>query len=112
MVDISTDVDGAEEVASALQNATMEDEVTYSVRTPVHYALYQEVGTRFHPPQPFMRPAQRATETEIIFHAQRAKSLDDLMDRLATNLRDGAKRRAPVRTGRLRESIHKTRLGS
>ncbi len=35
------------------------DESTPFVRigTNVRYAIYQELGTRFHPAQPFMRPA-------------------------------------------------------
>lgn len=28
--------------------------------TNVRYAIFQEIGTRFHPPQPFLRPALEA----------------------------------------------------
>ncbi len=30
------------------------------VGTNVIYAIYQEIGTRFHPPTPFLRPAMEA----------------------------------------------------
>ena len=34
-----------------------EDGMEAVVGTPVRYAIYQEYGTRKHPPAPFMRPA-------------------------------------------------------
>lgn len=50
MVEASTDVDGADEVAAALEAAANQnqDEVGYAVRTMVPYAYYQEFGTSFH----------------------------------------------------------------
>ncbi|WP_327050560.1 HK97-gp10 family putative phage morphogenesis protein [Halomicrococcus gelatinilyticus] len=92
-----------EEWESSLPNG----EVVWAVKTEVHYAIYQEFGTSHHPPQPYMRPAvQRISQSgEIQRILGDADNLDDGIQEIAMEVRDEAKDFAPVRTGRLRDSI-------
>lgn len=77
----------------------------WTVGPTVDYAKYQEYGTAFHPPQPFMRPAAQTVQANIGTHVRGASSLDDAIKSAAMAVEREAKERAPVDTGQLRASI-------
>lgn len=104
LVGAAAAINGIEEAADQ-----MEGEVVYVVGTPLEYSVYQEVGTAFHAPQPYMRPAVNDARTRLQAEVRKSDDLDEALDNLATAVRDGAKRRAPVETGTLRDSITKER---
>lgn len=104
LIGAASAIDTIEEAADQ-----MEGEVVYVVGTPVEYSVHQEVGTSFHAPQPFMRPAVNNARARLQAEIQKNDDLDEALNSLATAVRDGAKRRAPVDTGHLRDSITKER---
>jgi hypothetical protein len=112
----------------------LDDNVLARVGTAVDYAPHVEFGTAPHeitpdeaealrfevddeivytkrvmhpgtPPQPFMRPAVRQTVASLEDFAERSKTLDEMIVRAATKAERVARRRAPVDTGNLQNSI-------
>lgn len=77
---------------------------TYTVATDVEYAVYQEFGTIHHPAQPHVRPAVQRGPRYMQRNAGTVSSVDELLNRTAQDILQEVKRRAPVDTGRLRDS--------
>lgn len=77
---------------------------TYTVYTDVEYALYQELGTIHHAPQPHVRPGIQHGRARMNNIAQQSASLDELLHKTAEEILNEIRRRAPVKTGRLRDS--------
>lgn len=111
MVNVELDLDGATRIALILETASgvLDDEVLYAVGTPLQYGVYQEVGTSFHGAQPFMQPAARKAQANVQTALRRHDDMESALEWLAEMVRDESKRRAPVRTGRLKRSIHMER---
>lgn len=111
-MDIELDIDGAEEAIAEFETMSEEvpDEVVYAVGSPLEYSKYQEFGTRFHPPQPYLRPATEQTKANLAQIIARSDDFESAMEDIAGEIRDEAKARAPVRTGRLQESIESRRV--
>lgn len=107
MVEISMRTVGAAILIDQLMDAAavLDDKTVYVVGTPVHYAPHQEFGTVNHPAQPYMRPAVQIAENQISDAIKRHDDLDAALRFLASVVRDESQRRAPVDTGRLRDSI-------
>ena len=82
---------------------------TYIVGTNVEYAPYVEFGTRHMSAQPYLRPAVEEVRSNIPRYVSRSSSLDDAVRLAAVECEAGARRRAPVDTGNLRNSIRSTR---
>lgn len=81
-------------------------DVTYKVASDVHYAPHQEFGTVHHSAQPYMRPSVRVAESRMsTYFRVTDRGLDAAVAAMARDVRDNSKRRAPVRSGRLRDSI-------
>jgi len=76
----------------------------------VEYGAYQEFGTSKMAAQPFMRPAIEAVRgpfQKAMSQAWRStREAQDVVDKTAFSVEQGAKQRAPVDTGALRSSIH------
>jgi hypothetical protein len=75
----------------------------------VEYGVFQELGTSRLAPQPFMSPAVEAVRPG--FEAAFANQLTDaqvesVIIKTAFDIERGAKERAPVDTGALKNSIH------
>lgn len=105
---VDFDVQGAIPIIALLETASdeLKGKTTYAVGTPLQYGIYQEFGTFRHPPQPFLRPATRSAIRRWESFFDRADEIDEAIKLIAKDIEQGAKRRAPVRTGRLRDSIH------
>lgn len=76
----------------------------------VNYGLFNEWGTSKMTAVPFMRPAVEAVRpgfNKAMHQAWRSVSLmQSVVDKTAFDVERGAKQRAPVDTGALRNSIH------
>lgn len=84
-----------------------DDNPVYIVGTPVHYAPYQEFGSSQNAAQPYMRPAVRKARGQIKSEMRKADDMDDAVSALADIVLKESQRNAPVRTGKLRDSIYK-----
>lgn len=82
----------------------------YRVGTNVEYAVYVEFGTSRMEAQPYLRPAVEQAVTEMDTIADSADSPDELVEQLALRIEELAKKRAPVDTGTLRNSIEAQRV--
>lgn len=111
MVRIGMNVVGDALLIQQLREAkeALGNDVVWTVGTPMDRGLYQEVGTSFHPPQPWLRPAANSGRRRMETILSKHDDFDDGMEALAMYVRDEAKKNAPVRTGELRESIHAER---
>lgn len=112
MTRISIHVDGAERVASQFDAMAIEieSEVVYAVGTPLEYSIWQEIGTTFHPPQPYMRPSVEEVRAKQMKYLASNAGFDEAIEDMAKDVRDKAKDRAPVDTGALKRSIEMERL--
>lgn len=75
----------------------------------VEYGVYQELGTVKMSAQPFMRPAVEAVRSgfDAAFRNQlTAAQAEAVVVKAALDIERGAKERAPVDTGALKNSIH------
>lgn len=84
--------------------------VRYVVSVGAEYAVYVEYGTSRNQAQPYLRPAVEQAIRRMDVHTDRADSPQELAERLALEIEAGAKERAPVDTGNLRNSIQVRRL--
>lgn len=111
-MDIELDIDGAEDIVAEFEalSAELPDEVVYAVGSPLEYSKYQEFGTRFHPPQPYLRPATEQTKRNLTRIIAQSDDFETAMETIAEEVEGTAKDLAPVRTGRLQESIEKRRV--
>ena len=82
----------------------------YRVGTDVEYAVYVEFGTASNEAQPYLRPAVEQALSEMDRVADRADSPEELVEELALRVEELAKKRAPVDTGTLRNSIEAQRV--
>lgn len=98
---------GAAIVIDQLRDAAsvLDDKTVYVVGTPVEYAPHQEFGTVNHSAQPYMRPAVQIAENQVSDALKRHDDMDTALRFLAETVKGESQRRAPVRTGRLRDSI-------
>lgn len=111
-MDIELEIDGAEDAIAEFEtmSESMPDEIVYAVGSPLEYSKYQEFGTRFHPPQPYLRPATEQTKANLAQIIAQSDDFETAMENIAEEVRDAAKARAPVRTGALQESIESRRV--
>lgn len=77
----------------------------YRVGTNVEYAVYVEFGTSRMEAQPYLRPAAEQAVAELDQIADDVDNADELVEELALKIEEYAKERAPVDTGKLRNSI-------
>lgn len=84
---------------------------SYVVGASAEYAAYVEFGTTSNRAQPYLFPAARyVMRTEFDSLASSARSVGDLIRRVALAIEREAKKRAPVDTGNLRSSIQAVKL--
>lgn len=102
MTGFAAAIDQLEDAADAL-----ESDVVYAVGTPHEYGIWQEIGTARHPPQPYMRPATNRAQRRVKVEMAKANDMDEAISNLADIVLKESKKEAPVRTGQLRDSIHK-----
>jgi len=103
------DIDGVALTVSRLE-AMKPEEASYKVSAKTDYAVYVEFGTKFMQAQPYMRPAVNQTMREADVYANRADSVDEFVELLAEAIADKARTRAPVDTGKLKNSIEAEKL--
>ena len=111
-MNLEIDIVGVEDVVGdfeAMRNG-LSDEVVYAVGSPLEYAKYQEYGTYFHPPQPYLRPAAEQTKANLSRIVAQSEDFESAMENIAEEVEEAAKARAPVRTGALRDSIETRRV--
>lgn len=81
-------------------------DAAYVVAVGAEYGAYVEFGTSKMEAQPYLFPAARTViNSEYERHEAAARSVDDLVRRLALAIEREAKQNAPVDTGNLRSSI-------
>lgn len=86
-------------------NIELKDDAVYVVGPSVGYAVFQEYGTRYHPPQPYMRPAAEEAQNRIGDFVAQEGSVSAGVEKTALFVERRAKELAPVDTGQLRSSI-------
>lgn len=79
--------------------------VTYRVGSDVSYSVHVEFGTSRMQAQPYLRPAVETAMSDIDQLADAADSPEELVKLLAEEIADVARQKAPVDTGRLKNSI-------
>jgi hypothetical protein len=83
-------------------------EPTRILHDGVKYGVYQEFGTRYMAPHPFMTPAVEAVRgpmKEGMGQIANLEAMDTFIDKIAHDAEGIAKAYAPVRTGALKNSI-------
>jgi hypothetical protein len=81
-------------------------EVAYVVGVGARYGAYVEFGTSKMKPQPYLMPATRyVLRSELPSIANEANSIEDIVRMTALEIEAQAKERAPVDTGKLKNSI-------
>jgi len=84
----------------------------YVVAVGAEYGAYVEFGTSRMEAQPYLFPAARTVmESEYKRYEAQARTVDDLVRRLALAIERQAKQNAPVDTGTLRSSIEAHPVG-
>jgi len=83
---------------------------SYRVKAGAPYALHVEFGTSRMQAQPFLRPAVEDVVANIDRYVDDADTPEELVEQLAEAIAERARDRAPVDTGRLRDSITVERL--
>lgn len=99
-------IDGIDEYI----DVALDDDAVYIVGTNVEYAVYQEYGTRYMEPQPYLRPAAREAQQNISNIVAQSSDLPDAVKQTALFVERRAKELAPVDTGHLRGSIRSERV--
>lgn len=93
----------------ALIQATKGKRPVRVVADGVEYGLYQEMGTVYVPAQPFMKPAVEEVRKgfgQAFKGAITLRQAEEVVEKAARDVERGAKMRAPVDTGALKNSIH------
>lgn len=85
--------------------AAKPSEATYRVSASTDYAVHVEFGTKHSPAQPYMRPAVNQVMRNSERYAGGADDTDELVENLAEAIAEKARGKAPVDTGKLRDSI-------
>lgn len=85
-------------------------DAVYIVGTNVEYAAYVELGTSRMQAQPYLFPAAKRVSRSPGQHVGQVESVDDMVRKVALAIEREAKKRAPVDTGRLQNSIEATRV--
>lgn len=84
----------------------IDDDTTWIVGSNVEYSIYQELGTRHMPPQPYLRPATRKATKQAEEIVKNTDSTEELVKQIALQIERDAAKRAPVgETGNLQASI-------
>lgn len=111
-MDISMKLYGAAQVIDTFEAAkeNLEGDVVYAVGTPLEYGIYQEIGTSFHAPQPYLRPAVNDAQGRLDGVIEQEDDLETAMEVLAKFVKGRAKTYAPVDTGDLQNSIDDRRI--
>jgi hypothetical protein len=78
---------------------------SYRVEAGAPYSVYVEFGTSKMQAQPFLRPAVEDVIANIDHYIDDVDSPEELVEELAKAIAKRARDRAPVDTGRLRDSI-------
>jgi len=105
MTDLSISIDGVDESKAMLEEAKPDGSATYRVKADTEYAVYVEYGTKHMSAQPYLRPAVNQTMRNAGSYAEDADDLDGFAKSLADAIAERAQDKAPVDTGRLRDSI-------
>ncbi len=77
----------------------------YRIEAGASYSIHVEFGTSRMQAQPFLRPAVEDVMSNINRHIGDPDSAEDLLDQIVEAIAEQARSRAPVDTGRLRNSI-------
>lgn len=96
---------GVSSVMSQLEALKTRGNPEYVVGTNVSYAAYVEFGTYKMASQPYLRPAVDKTQSNLGSIIRDASNLEAAIKTAALNVESEAKRRAPVDTGNLKNSI-------
>lgn len=97
---------GASSVLSALNDLRVPgDSPEYVVGTNVEYAPYVEFGTSKMSAQPYLRPAADKAQSNLSAIAGDANDLEHAIRLIALDIERESKRRCPVDTGNLKNSI-------
>lgn len=104
MASYSIDVDGVDETQAMLEESKPET-AAYRVSANTDYAVYVEFGTKYMEAQPYLRPAVHQTMRNASTYAKQSDSVDEFVESLAEEAAKKARKKAPVDTGRLRDSI-------
>jgi len=98
-------ISGLAATNAALEAAKPDANAEWIVGTDVEYSVYVEFGTSEQQAQPYLRPALRQAMREADTFSGDADNVDELVALIAQRTKELAKDRAPVDTGRLRNSI-------
>lgn len=109
-MELDVDVSGISQTAEMLEQSKPEGSAEWRVHADTDYAVYVEFGTSKMEAQPYLRPAARRAMRNIDSLAEDADSVNELVENIAIAIEDEAQERAPVDTGRLRNSIHAERI--
>lgn len=93
----------------AMITALPRQKIVRYVADGVEYGLYNELGTEKMSAQPFMRPATEAARrgfTQAFRGLNNLMQLEAIVEKAAHDIERGAKMRARVDTGAMKNSIH------
>lgn len=98
-------ISGIDEAQESVEAAKPDNITTRAIVADTEYAVFVEFGTISQAAQPFIRPAVREVLRNPSRHVNSPDTVDEIIGDLVEAIADLAKRKAPVDTGRLRDSI-------